>query len=63
MRKESEKQPKGLSPKTVRNVHIFISTALGPKKRRCRWQIKAIFGQEEIQRIAKRSKRASRQYF
>ena len=28
VRKESEKQPKGLSPKTVRNVHIFISTAL-----------------------------------
>ena len=31
VRKESEKKPKGLSPKTVRNVHIFISTALGPK--------------------------------
>ena len=28
VRKESKKQPKGLSPKTVRNVHIFISTAL-----------------------------------
>ena len=28
VRKESENQPKGLSPKTVRNVHIFISTAL-----------------------------------
>ncbi len=28
VRKESAKQPHGLSPKTVKNVHVFLSTAL-----------------------------------
>ena len=47
VRKESEKQPKGLSPKTVRNVHIFISTALGPKNAAAGGRLRRFLGRKK----------------